>query len=248
MATSLTGQTLLVPDQANAETSANEFILATEQLGALNIIGFQDRFTPPTSGLTDGDAYIIGIGGIPTGDWTGFDKKDIAFYWQGWIRIKKSPGIVGNITDNAVPELKGLVSYDAVEDEWYRVQEPLWYATAEHFTGRYFNNLFTGTVNYPIHATAYKGTLSAATTTITHGISLNYMGASGTVAGYAYVPFCMIRDNTVSAAADIITYTLPDKNTTIQVTNSSIIIADSGGPAYGVGYDYLLLFEYVKAP
>jgi len=243
MATSLTGQTLLTPDQANAETTANELFLTDEQLGALNIKGYLVAEGSRPGNPSDFDAYIVSG---TTWDALTTTTNDIVFYYQGWILVSKKHGMVANISDDAVPEIKGLISYDSAQDTWFRVQEPMWYIAAEHFTGRYFNNLFTGTVDYPIHAKAYKGTLSATTTTITHGITLNHMGASGTVAGYAYVPFCMIRDKTVSAAADIITYTLPDKNTTIQVTSSSIIIADSGG-AYGTGYDYLLLFEYVKA-
>lgn len=241
MATSLTGQTLLVPDQANAETSANEFILATEQLGALNIIGFQDLYTPPTSGLTDGDAYIIGTGngGVPIGDWTGFDPKDIAFYWQGWIRIKKSPGIVGNITDITNPELRGLVSYDAVQDEWFRVEAPLWFGD-ETFTGRY---MFGGTT-YPIHSKMFTFTLGASSVTQAHGVTLNTLGASGGVGGYAYVPYAFVRDNSVTAASHIITYTIPDKNTSIKVDEYDITIEST----YGTGYQAVVYFEYVKAP
>ena len=172
MATSLTGQTLLTPDQANAETTANEFLLANEQLGALNIKGYLTADGSRPASPADFDAYIVS--GV-VWDTLTTTTNDVVFYYQGWILIQKKHGMVANISDDAVPEFKGLISYDSVEDAWFRVQEPIWYtaSTLEHFTGRYFNNLFTGTTDYPIHARAYKGTLSATTTTVLANILSN---------------------------------------------------------------------------
>lgn len=234
MATSLTGQTLLTPDQANAETTANELFLASEQLGALNITGYLTTSAPASP--SDGDAYIVNT---TSWDTLTVAVNDVVFYWQGWIRIQKKHGMVANISDTANPELRGLVSYDSNEDAWFRAEAPLWFGT-EHFTGRY---MFGGT-GYPIYAKMFTFTLGASSVSEAHGVTLNTLGASGGVGGYAWVPYAFVRDNTVSAASDIVTYTIPDKNTSIKVDEDYITVEST----YGTGYQAVVYFEYVKAP
>ena len=196
MATSLTGQTLLIPDQANAEVTANTLFLAAEQLGALKIKN-DTLLTPPLS-PSDFDAYIMPTGTLLS-DWSTYAENDVAFYYQGWIRIQKKEGMTGYFEYVTTPERRGKIVYSADRDEWYNLSTPIWYvpqvdggsAGDEFFTGRYTAEAFnaSGTANYAIYARTYTGELTGATTTIAHNVTM--VGA----ANYARVSYAYFRDD-----------------------------------------------------
>ena len=243
MATSLTGQTLLIPDQANAEVTANELFLAVEQLGALKILS--DALLDPPGSPSDFDAYLIPPTGTAINDWDGYANDDVAFYYQGWIRIQKKEGMTAYyaLTD-PTPEKRGMIAYSADRATWYNLSSPIW-NTAKHFTGRYtaeaFN--FSGTANYAIYGKAFQGTLAGPVTTVPHGESLVFP------ANYAWVSSAFLRriavlGTAIASNSDVDFYTIPDDNHQLLVDGTNLILATSlTTPA---DWDYAFYLEFAQ--
>ena len=244
MADSLTGQLLLTADQANAETTANEFLLAVEQLGALKIITMA-LATPAALTPSDFDAYIVATS--PAGDWSTYTAGDVAFYYQGWIRIKKKDGMTGflNSTDETEKPRRGMIAYSADQDKWFNLSSPIWYSTgASYFTGRYTNDDYntSGTVDYPIYARVYHAALSGTTTNIAHGLNAELQYLSN----YMWVSHGLVKLTVPGSLAAVKIYKIPDSQVTaIEVTETNIVV--TANTITSGTYSVLLYLEYAKA-
>ena len=150
------------------------------------------------------------------------------------------------------PEKRGMIAYSADRATWYNLSSPIWYAPQvgagsagdEFFTGRYTAEAFnsTGTANYAIYARTYTGDIGGTTTTFAHNVTM--VGA----ANYARVSAAYLRDDHAgSTLSDLKFYSIPDKDNSIYVDQTNIVITTGGAISTPADWKYGVYLEYAKA-
>jgi len=233
----LFGINLLTLDQANAETAANTLFLALEQAGALQFITFKRLTNPSALSPSDGDAHVLS--GTGAGDWAGYAENDIAFYYQGWVKITPHDGLVGINHDtggsSAQDALQGAVMFSGSTETaglaWHSLNAPLWAASGvEYFTGRYSPG------GLKIYAKAFYKVLTGGTSTQAHSVTLH---ASEFYAG--------VRDAVIydTDASPVEYWTVPDSDSSIKVDGTNVTITTTlSSPT---NYTCRFVLDYVKA-